>query len=336
MSPIGNRESEVLVSIVLKSLSYKLQNLVIALLFSLSNITQPSLAFSCTKIMFPSFLFLFSTLIWAVALAQEESSSSSLPVLVFNGRVVNDLGEPLEGALVQFWQTDENGNYDHPNFNLGGETLLPFFQYFGTANTSEDGSFVFKTHRPGLYPQRPISHIHYKVWWKGSNVLTSQFYFIDENTSQPPSLQLTLQEQEDGSLFTNKTIALDLGLGGTEAITPSQTEGPFYPVVDFFGLDSDMTVVTADEQAAGTTIDGGDTVEEGADPVTAAPTSSVPVSQTPSVATTPNMDSAPTAPTSTTVGSVPSATVADDSRRCTVWVSLFLGASSIMMLFANQ
>ena len=101
----------------------------------------------------------------------------------------------------------------------------------------------------------------------------------------------------------------------------------------FFGLDSDMTVVTADEQAAGTTIDGGDTVEEGADPVTAAPTSSVLVSQTPSVVTTPNMDSTPTSPT---VGSVPSATAADASRRYTVWVSLFLGVSSIMMLFANQ
>jgi hypothetical protein len=286
--------------------------------------------------MFPSFLFLCSTLIWALALAQEESS---LPVLVFNGRVVNDLGEPLEGALVQFWQTDENGNYHHPNFNLGGESLLPFFQYFGTATTSADGSFVFKTHRPGIYAQRPISHIHYKVWWKGSNVLTSQLYFVDENTSQPLSLQLTLQEQEDGSLVTNKTIALDLGLGGTEAITPSQTEGPYYPVVDFFGLDSDMTVVTADEQAAGTTIiEGGDTVQEEADPSSTAPSSIDPVSPTPSVVTTtPNMDSTPTdAASSPTVGSVPSATASDDSLRGTVLLSLVLGAISFLMLFVTQ
>jgi len=284
--------------------------------------------------MFPLFWFLCSTLIWALALAQEESS---LPVLVFNGRVVNDLGDPLEGALVQFWQTDENGNYAHPNFDLGGETLLPFFQYFGTATTSADGSFVFKTHRPGLYPQRPISHIHYKVWWKGSNLLTSQFYFVDENTSQPLSLQLTLQEQEDGSLVTNKTIALDMGLGGTEAITPSQTEGPFYPVVDFFGLDNDMTVVTADEQAAGTTIEGGDTEE--VDSSTAAPSSSSlldPVSPTPSVVTSPNMDSTPTDAASPMVGSVPAATASDDTLRGTVLLSLFLGAISFLMLFASQ
>lgn len=179
-----------------------------------------------------------------VVVAQDD-----LPVLVFNGRVVNDLGQPMEGAQVQFWHTDENGNYKHPRFNTQGLALLSNFQYFGTATTANDGSFQFKTYRPGIYSARPIGHIHYKVWWNGSDILTSQFYFVDEGTTQPLLLQLDLLEQEDGSLFTNKTITLNMGLGGTEPITPSQTEGPFYPVVEFFNMDSDMTVLTLDEQA---------------------------------------------------------------------------------------
>jgi hypothetical protein len=154
----------------------------------------------------------------------------------------------LEGAQVQFWHTDENGNYKHPGFNTRGLALLSNFQYFGTATTANDGSFQFKTYRPGIYSARPIAHIHYKVWWNGSDVLTSQFYFADEGTTQPLLLQLDLLEQEDGSLHTNKTITLNMGLGGSEPITPSQVEGPFYPVVDFFHMDSDMTVLTPDEQ----------------------------------------------------------------------------------------
>ena len=99
-----------------------------------------------------------------------------------------------------------------------------------------------------------------------------------------------------------------------------------------------MTVVTADEQAAGTTIEGGDTVQEEADPSSTAPSSIDPVSPTPSVVTTtPNMDSTPTdAASSPTVGSVPSATASDDSLRGTVLLSLFLGAISFLMLFVTQ
>lgn len=235
-------------------------------------------------------LFFVSPLLWASAMAQ-----SSLPVLLFNGRVINDLGKPLEGAEVQFWHTDENGNYDHPNFSTGGTPLLSDFQYFGTATTDSDGGFVFKTYRPGVYPQRPVTHIHYKVWLDGNDVLTSQFYFVDENTSQPASLQLTLEEQDDGSVATNKTIALNLGLGGSEPITPSQQAGPFYPTVDFFNFDSDMTVVTADEERGtptGNGDEGAGVAEEETDAADGPAGVSPPPSESPAITT---VTTAPTA-----------------------------------------
>lgn len=172
------------------------------------------------------------------------ANAQDLPLFRFNGRLINDLGEPMEGAMVQFWHTDDNGNYNHPQFNTGGVPLVSYFQYFGTATTAGDGTFDFKTYRPGIYAARPITHIHFKIWWEGDDILTSQFYFMDENRAQPPSLQLALLPQEDGTVITNKTIVVNMGLGGSEPITPSQTAGPFYPVVDFFGYDSDMTVVT--------------------------------------------------------------------------------------------
>lgn len=187
--------------------------------------------------------------IWMLLLGTLVAGQGELPLLLFNGRVLNDQGEPLDGAQVQFWQTDRNGNYDHPGFNRNGMDLVTGFQYFGTAMTTENGYFQFRTYRPGIYQARPITHIHYKVWYQEQDIFTSQFYFADEGFTQfSPLLQLDLLPQDDGSVQTNKTIVVDLGLGGSELITPSQQEGPFYPLVDFFELDSDMTNLTKLEQ----------------------------------------------------------------------------------------
>jgi len=280
-------------------------------------------------------LILVSLILTVVTLAQE----NDIPVLVINGRVTNDVGDPLGGALVQFWHTDENGNYKHPGFNLGGVPLVTDFQYFGTSETDTDGNFDFRTHRPGIYPARPIRHIHYKVWWEGTDVLTSQFYFSDEDDSQPASLQLTFEEENDGTFVANKTIVLDFGLGGSEPITPSQTEGPFYPVVDFFNFDSDLTVVRLGNQTGTTTEGDDDTVEE----VSPTAPSSVPVSQTPSISTS-NLDTtaspttsdvSPLTPTADLSAGSPQSTT-DGSAGCTAWPSLFIATISIVMIAVNQ
>ena len=178
-------------------------------------------------------------------------AQASSPRLFFYGRLLYDTGESIPGARVQFWHTDVNGRYDHPSdsSNDGLSLLLPDFQYFGTDTTKPpDGSFSFVTYRPGLYGTRP-THIHFKVWLNGTDgilrdVLTSQFYFADENTSFSSLLQLELVEQDDGTLVTNKTIVLqstNTRGGASLPVTPTQPQGPFYPVVDFHGLDNDLT-----------------------------------------------------------------------------------------------
>eukprot|EP00539_Tryblionella_compressa_P012223 CAMPEP_0178818484 /NCGR_PEP_ID=MMETSP0746-20121128/2457_1 /TAXON_ID=913974 /ORGANISM="Nitzschia punctata, Strain CCMP561" /LENGTH=474 /DNA_ID=CAMNT_0020479673 /DNA_START=36 /DNA_END=1460 /DNA_ORIENTATION=- len=164
-----------------------------------------------------------------------------LPYLFFYGEVVDDRGEPLQKAQVQFWHTDYNGNYDHPQNPYNGYDLVSDFGYFGTATTDSDGYFEFITHRPGIYPSRPITHIHFKVWYRGQLLLTSQFYFDDECFWPDSMLMLHLEDLPDGNTYTEKTIVIDMGYDGWEERTPWQTEGPFYPVVDFFDVGNDLT-----------------------------------------------------------------------------------------------
>lgn len=180
--------------------------------------------------------------------ATATNQGPSNPHLLFYGNVYNDVGNPVVDAQVQFWHADFNGNYFHPGDPLDGKELQKdSFSYFGTANTDGEGKFQFKTYRPGIYPSRPVTHIHFKVFHGGRELLTSQFYFQDENVERwfDEMLILTLEEMidEDGNVFhrTSKAIVVNMNMGGGEKLTPRQQEGPFYPLVDFFNVTSDMT-----------------------------------------------------------------------------------------------
>jgi len=174
------------------------------------------------------------------------------PYLFLTGNVIDDLGQPVNNTQVQFWHTDYHGNYFHPGDDLDGKELMKdSFSYFGTATTNTKGKFDFKTYRPGIYPERPVTHIHFKVFYDGKELLTSQFYFEDEGVDRwyDDMVILKLQEgsDEDGNLafHTNKQIVVnmreveDMNVG--LKLTPPDVEGPFYPLVDFFDVGSDMT-----------------------------------------------------------------------------------------------
>lgn len=108
-------------------------------------------------------------------------SASSLPAgqrLLLQGRVYDRNGQPLEGVLIEIWQTDANGIYLHPG-DANTARRDPNFQFYGEALTAADGSYSFLTIIPGEYEPRP-RHIHVKIKRDGSELLTTQFYFPDD------------------------------------------------------------------------------------------------------------------------------------------------------------
>jgi protocatechuate 3,4-dioxygenase beta subunit len=89
--------------------------------------------------------------------------------LILSGKVLNVRCEPVEGAVLDFWQADSNGNYDNEGFTLRGKV-----------KTDKDGKYLLDTIIPKEYGQgiaiRP-SHIHVKVGIPGQSILTTQLYF---------------------------------------------------------------------------------------------------------------------------------------------------------------
>ncbi len=103
--------------------------------------------------------------------------------IIVHGRVLDENGRGVPDALVEFWQANAAGRYRHKK-----ETYLapldPNFGGCGRTITEEDGSYRFRTVRPGAYPWpngvndwRP-AHIHFSIFGHGfAQRLITQMYF---------------------------------------------------------------------------------------------------------------------------------------------------------------
>ena len=84
--------------------------------------------------------------------------------LVVSGRVLEEDGSPVGGALLYVYQTDNDGVYSSKGGNAGsmGDSLNP--RLFGFMRTGTDGKYEFRTIKPGQYPNSgPPAHVHYEV-----------------------------------------------------------------------------------------------------------------------------------------------------------------------------
>lgn len=193
-----------------------------------------------------------------IAALLTETPTAAGDVVLIYGKVLDVNGNPVEGAAVEIWQTDANGIYDHPG-DSGTNGRDRSFQFYGQSVADEEGMYAFRTVIPGRYEPRP-RHIHVKVRIDGAELLTTQFYFEEDREAlaneglfaQAGSLGelLLLSAVDDGtanedlvSIMTNDLI-IDTGIGaGTLTLTPSQGEGPYYPVVLVADYDNDLALV---------------------------------------------------------------------------------------------
>ena len=116
-------------------------------------------------------------------------------VVVLSGRVLNTNCQPVAGALLDWWQADDAGEYDNRGFRLRGHQF-----------TDKRGNFQLETIVPGLYPGR-TRHVHVKVQAPGRRVLTTQLFFPGEAQNQrdrifDPALLMNVRRKSDKEMAT--------------------------------------------------------------------------------------------------------------------------------------
>lgn len=111
--------------------------------------------------------------------------------LVLSGRVLTPEGKPIPGAIVDFWQSDNKGNYDMVGYILHGHVF-----------TDAEGRYQMETIVPACYEPRQAEHIHVKVQGV-SRPITTQLYFSDDaprvnDRYYMPELEIQMQDGPNG------------------------------------------------------------------------------------------------------------------------------------------
>jgi protocatechuate 3,4-dioxygenase beta subunit len=158
--------------------------------------------------------------------------------IVVGGRVLTTDGTPIEGAVLEIWQTADNGLYS------GQDAEQVEYNLRARMTTDADGRYLFSTVRPapytvpddgpvgellratGRHPWRP-SHLHFIVTAEGQKSLVTEVFpsddpYLDEDAVFGVREKLIMEYQER---TTTDGLPDDLEI-------KSKLDGTFY-VVDF-------------------------------------------------------------------------------------------------------
>ena len=136
------------------------------------------------------------------------------PRILLTGQVLDGDGRPVPDALVEIWQADARGHFNHPadpNQALADRD----FRGFGRAGTADGGRFWFKTVKPGRVPGadgRPQApHISVRVFARGMllHALT-RLYFADEPSNESDALLSSIAAPRRGTLVAALVESDDL------------------------------------------------------------------------------------------------------------------------------
>ena len=104
--------------------------------------------------------------------------------LKVQGRVYDGEGKPVPDAMIEIWQANVHGKYNHPE-DLSDAELVKGFNGFGRSCTDEEGCFFFVTVKPGrvagLGNTLQAPHIAINVFARGMlKQQVTRLYFSDE------------------------------------------------------------------------------------------------------------------------------------------------------------
>ncbi|MEV6906254.1 protocatechuate 3,4-dioxygenase subunit beta [Amycolatopsis sp. NPDC051071] len=106
--------------------------------------------------------------------------------IIVTGRLLDGDGRPIRDSLVEIWQANAGGRYQHTG-DRWPSPLDPNFDGAGRTLTDGEGRYTFTTIKPGAYPWknhdnawRP-AHIHFSLFGSAfTQRLVTQMYFPED------------------------------------------------------------------------------------------------------------------------------------------------------------
>ena len=125
-------------------------------------------------------------------------------------RVLDGDGRPVPDAMVEIWQADADGKYNHAEDSRAG-SADPHCAGFGRMPTDEQGACQFETIQPGCVPRAngmQAPHLSVSVFARGilKRLATRIYFENDPANAACPVLSLVPAERRGTLLATQDSI----------------------------------------------------------------------------------------------------------------------------------
>ena len=113
--------------------------------------------------------------------------------IVIEGQVLDGDRAPVDDALLEFWQANPEGRYDHTEDAQVHERIDPRFRGFGRALSDAQGRYQFTTLRPGRVEGRDgallAPHLNLAIFARGLlKQLVTRIYFAGDPANETDPL----------------------------------------------------------------------------------------------------------------------------------------------------
>lgn len=154
--------------------------------------------------------------------------------LTIIGRVIDGDGAPVADALIEIWQANAEGRYDHPE-DTQEKLLDPNFHGFGRFATGGDGQYRIATIRPGAVPgpgavlQAP--HLNAGIFARGLlKRLVTRIYFPDEPLNANDAVLMSVPTPRRSTLIARADASLPAGTLRFDIVLQGAGETVFFDV----------------------------------------------------------------------------------------------------------
>jgi protocatechuate 3,4-dioxygenase, alpha subunit len=142
-------------------------------------------------------------LIYSQAQSNLVNENTSGERITLTGVVFDGDGQPIPDAVIEIWQPDSNGIFNHSLDSLQ-QQVDPYFRGFGRAENRNAGKYEFKTIKPGGRDGMP-PYINVHVFARGMLIhAMTRIYFPDESANADDPVLSSVEPERQHTLIATR------------------------------------------------------------------------------------------------------------------------------------
>jgi protocatechuate 3,4-dioxygenase alpha subunit len=150
------------------------------------------------------------------------------------GRVFDGEGKIVPDAMIEIWQANAYGRYNHPE-DKQEKPLDPAFAGFGRAGTDDNGVYWFDTIKPGPVPGSGDSpqapHLNLTVFARGMLLhVFTRIYFDDEPANEADPVLSRVEEARRATLIARREKSGDKAVYRFDLHLQGENETVFFDI----------------------------------------------------------------------------------------------------------